>query len=60
MTGVDPCTEQIQIVVPGLALCVCVFSVFVNAPTIQEIFIVWGKKRRLGASRKLLVSSFNL
>ena len=35
-------TEQIfvwsQIVIPELAVCVCDFSMFVNAPTIQELF----------------------
>ena len=30
---------HLQIVVPGLAVCVCEFSVFVNAPTIQELFL---------------------
>ena len=27
------------VVVPGLAVCVCVCSMFVNAPTIQELFL---------------------
>ena len=30
----------LQVVAPGLAVCVCVFSIFVNAPTIQELFLV--------------------
>ena len=30
----------LQVVVPGLAVCVCDFSMFVNAPTIQELFLV--------------------
>ena len=29
--------------VPGLAVCVCVFSMFVKAPTIQELFLVGAK-----------------
>ena len=32
----------LQVVVPGLAVCVCDFSMFVNAPTVQELFKVWG------------------
>ena len=32
----------LQIVVLGLAVCVCGFSVFVNAPTIQESFLERG------------------
>ena len=25
-----------------LTVCLCIFSMFVNASTIQELFIVWG------------------
>ena len=31
----------LQIIVPGLAVCVCEIML-VNTPTIQEIFLVWG------------------
>ena len=31
----------LQIVVPDLAVCVCVFSMSINAPTIQELFVVF-------------------
>ena len=30
----------LQAVVLGLAVCVCVFSMFVNAPMIHELFLV--------------------
>ena len=29
--------NTVQVVVPGLAVCICDFSMFVNAPTIQEL-----------------------
>ena len=32
---------DLQVVVPGLGVCVCEFIMFVNAPTIQEKFLVW-------------------
>ena len=32
----------LQIVVPGLAVCICDFSMFLNAPTIQELFLKRG------------------
>ena len=28
-------------VVPGLAVCVCVFYIFINSTTIQELYIEW-------------------
>ena len=31
----------LQVVVPGMAVCVCDVSMFVNAPTIQGLFLVW-------------------
>ena len=31
----------LQVVVPGLAVFVCAFSMFVKAPTIQELLQVW-------------------
>ena len=32
----------LQVVVPGQAVCVCDFSMIVNAPTIQDLFLEWG------------------
>ena len=37
---------DLKIVVPGLAVCVCDVSMIVNAPTIQELFLVWDKIKK--------------
>ena len=31
----------LQVVVPFLGICVCDFSMFVDAPTTQELFLEW-------------------
>ena len=31
---------DLHLVIPGLAAYVCVFSMFVNVPTLQELFLV--------------------
>ena len=37
-----PLYNGLQIVVPGLSVCLCIFSMFVNALTKQEFLLVWG------------------
>ena len=43
MAGTDKYLYGLQIVVPGLAVCVCEFSMFVNAPNKQESLLVHGQ-----------------
>ena len=34
--------SSLQVVVPGLAVCICEVSLFVNATTMQDLFLVCG------------------
>ena len=35
---------MLHVVVPGPPVCLCVFSMFVNGPTIPELFLEWETK----------------
>ena len=46
-------TQRVAHPVPGLVVCVCDFSMSVNAPTIRELFRMWGNvfKKKTSSAR---------
>ena len=56
--GTNICTAYR--VVPGLAVCVFDFAKFLNAPTIQELFLVRIKKKKKLSKQKSLDFVFTM